>query len=127
MKNAKEMIYQPNRLEPPEILAIGTHKGFTYYVLSLGTHPCAYVDVSETELCGVDYDDINISCHGDLTYSNAKLNGIDKVGWYIGWDYAHFGDYCMYGSFELTGKRWCTLEIIDECKKVVDEIVKNYK
>ena len=123
----KEMIYSAETLNPPEMLADGEYKGFHFYVLNLGTHPCAYVDVTETDLNGKDYKDIDVSCHGGLTYSRKYLNTVDKKGWFIGWDYAH---YCDFVGYELEmpigiimgGKRWTTAEIVEECKQVIDQI-----
>ena len=82
----KEMIYSAQKLNPPEMLADGEYKGFHFYVLNFGTHPCAYVDVTETDLNGKEYTDIDISCHGGLTYSMEYLNTIEKTGWVIGWE-----------------------------------------
>lgn len=74
----KEMIYSAKGLNPPEMLADGVYKGFHFYVLNLGIHPCAYIDVTETDLNGKDYTDIDISCHGGLTYSEDYLRTVDK-------------------------------------------------
>ena len=123
----KEMIYFAKWLNPPEMLADGEYKGFHFYVLNLGTHPCAYIDVTETDLNGKDYVDIDISCHGGLTYSEKYLRTVDKKGWFIGWDYAHC---CDFSGYELnmpvhvrtSGKRWTTAEIVEECKQVIDQI-----
>ena len=128
----REMIYQATRLNPPEQIASGNYKGFDYYVLNLGTHPCAYIDVSDTELKQTHYDDIDIDCHGGLTYSREYLNTIDKKGWFIGWDYAH---YCDFAGYELAmptslssyGKKWTTQEIVKECETVIDQLVKLLK
>jgi hypothetical protein len=158
------MIYERKRLDPPERIAEGEYKGFTYYVLNLGTHPCAYVDVTNTNLHGKDYSDIDIECHCGLTYSREYLNTVEKNGWFIGWDYAHYCDFVGYylavrdestgklvsdlGSeskkcwiFRRSaesairdysdplityGKKWTTEEIVDECKCVIDQIVKKY-
>lgn len=124
----KEMIYQSERLVNPIILATDEYKGFPYYVVSNGTHPCAYVDVSGTKLHGMDYDEIDVFCHGGLTYSDKYLSGVDKTGWYIGWDYAHCDDWVGYydnsRSFMRKANRWTTLEMIDECKDVIDQIIK---
>ena len=49
----KQMIYSSVRTQP-EQLAVGEYKGFDYYVLSMGTHPCAYIDVTDTDLNGKD-------------------------------------------------------------------------
>ena len=70
---------------------------------------------------------MDISCHGGLTYSEEYLRTVDKKGWFIGWDYAH---YCDFLGYELempiyirtNGKKWTTYEIINECKQVIDQI-----
>jgi hypothetical protein len=118
----KEMIYSPKRLNPPERLADGNYKGFDYYVLNLGTHPCAYVDVTDTKLNHIQYNDIDIECHGGLTYSRGFLITVDKEGWFIGWDYAHFNDFSGDGLFSRYGKKWTTQEMVNECKRVIDQI-----
>jgi hypothetical protein len=123
----REMIYQENRLNPPEQIAKGNYNGFDYYVLNLGTHPCAYVDVTDTNFNGKNYHNIDVECHWGLTYSEDFLMTVDKIGWFIGWDYAHCDDYSGYYT-ELDGslyhlKRWTTQEIINECRKVIDQLV----
>lgn len=123
----KEMVYSANRIDPKRI-AEGTYKGLDYYVLNLGTHPCAYIDVTETLLNGKEYGDIDVKCHGGLTYSRNYLTTVDKHGWFIGWDYAHDGDFAGYemmfpSNLQSDGKHWATGEIVDECKNVIDQIV----
>lgn len=125
------MIYQKVRLNSPEQIAKGNYNDFDYYVLSMGTHPCAYIDVTNTELDGKEYDEIDLNCHGGLTYSESGLATTSKTGWFIGWDYAHCNDYSGYYT-ESDGslyhlKRWTTQEIINECKEVIDQIVKLLK
>lgn len=125
----REMVYTAKRLEPPERIAEGKYKGFTYYVLNLGTHPCAYIDVTDTNLHGVNYNQIEIDCHWGLTYSRDFLATVDKKGWFIGWDYAHYGDFTGYDMempeyLQSHGEKWTTEEIVKECKKVIDQIVK---
>lgn len=117
-----EMEYQNTRVKPYR-LADGTYKGFPYYVLSMGTHPCAYVDVSALSKCGIDT--YRIDCHGGITYSNKHLATVDGEGWFIGWDYAHYYDYSgmVPDCYSENLKRWTTGEIVDECKNVIDQIV----
>lgn len=127
----KPVIYNKNRLGSTEQIAAGTYKNFDYYVLNLRTHPTAYVDVSDSLLNGVCYDDIDIYCHGGFTYSESTLKTVDKKGWFIGWDYAHYGDYINYGDTSLNNmfsndKKWTTEEIVEECKNVIDQIVEKY-
>lgn len=127
----KEMIYSANRLNPPERIADGEYKGFNYYVLNLGTHPCAYIDVANTKLHGEYYDDIDLVCHCGLTYSREYLSTVEKKGWFIGWDYAHYCDFAGYEinfpcELRTNGKRWTTEEIVDECKTVINQIISKY-
>ena len=127
----KEMIYSDTRINPPERLADGEYKGFHFYVLTLGTHPCAYVDVTDSDLNGTHYTDINIECHCGLTYSRDYLHTVDKKGWFIGWDYAHYGDFAGYElempiDIRTNGKKWTTYEIINECKQVIDQIATDH-
>lgn len=128
-----QMIYTPNRSNKGEILATGTYKNFKYYVVSYGTHPCAYVDVSNTSLANKDYCENDIDCHGGLTYGRDYLSAVDteKINgkWYIGWDYDHYGDYTpnpfinTFGVYRECEKRWTTEEIVAECKNVINQIV----
>lgn len=124
----KEMVYTANTIKP-ERLFKGTYQGIDFYVLSLGTHPCAYIDVTNTSLNNKNYYDIEVSCHGGLTYSRNYLATVDKKGWFIGWDYAHYMDYLgcnllLPDYLQSNGKRWTTKEIIEECKNVIDQIKK---
>ncbi len=127
----REMIYFTQRLYPPEVLADGKYKGFHFYVLNLGIHPCAYVDVTDTDLNGKDYGNIDIECHCGLTYSREYLCTVDKKGWFIGWDYAHGCDFSGYDigmpiCRRMNRKKWTTAEIVNECKQVIDQLVTDH-
>ena len=125
----KEMIYQQTRLKEPEILASGEHKGYNYYVVSLGTHPCGYIEIPRnSKYFNVDYDNIPVECHGGLTYGRDFLHTVsapDDNRYFIGWDYAHYGDYVGYDSmFGLNGGAiHFTAEIVGECKNVIEQLV----
>ena len=132
----KPMFYQAKRLIPPEQIARGTYKGLDYYVLNLGAHPCAYIDVTDTSLHDIEYEKIDIVVHGGLTYSRSSLATVDKTGWFIGWDYNHYGDFTgadmmfpllklFHPELQFGGKQWTTEEIIDEHLNVIYQIVKN--
>ena len=127
----KEMIYQAKRLTPPEQIARGTYKGLDYYVLNLGTHPCAYIDVTDTSLHDIKYEEIDIVVHGGLTYSRPSLATVDKPGWFIGWDYSHYGDFTgadmMFPpELQLGGKQWTTEEIVIHCEDVINQMITNH-
>lgn len=112
-----------------EVLFEGTYKGYQFYILSLGTHPTAYIEIpKESKLFGKDYDDINISVHGGLTYADDHLQDIKKDTWFIGWDYAHLGDYFGFDSLFDTGinrksKKWTTEEIFDDVVNAIEQII----
>lgn len=115
-----EMVYQEKRERT--LLACGTHKGLDYYVVSLGTHPCAYVDYKDYN---VDEDDIY--CHGGVTYHEGVLYLPEGplYGNIIGWDYAHSGDYVTFSFFP--GMKHTTDEMIADCIDVIEQIVKEEK
>lgn len=109
-----------------KIVLIDKYRGLTYYIVTLGPYPCAYVNVKDTIFDGKFYSDIPIECHGGLTYSENYLQEIEDKGWFIGWDYAHWGDYTAYSkAFNLTRtKKWTIEEIKEECKNVIDQLIK---
>lgn len=118
----KEMVYKPERCDPEQLMH-GTWRGFDYYVLNLGTHPCAYVDISEYE--GEPLNVEKIDCHGGITYLEQYLATVDRKGEFIGWDYAHCWDYngaCRDFPYTKELKRWTTAEMVNECKHVIDQI-----
>ena len=124
MNDLHDMVYKENRCEP-QVLAHDIYHGRNYYVISFGTHPCAYVDVSD--LLSMtrkerEYIENAIDCHGGITYSDAELVVENKTGWYIGWDYAHCTDYFGYMPHESLAKKWTTPEMVSECKRVIDQI-----
>ena len=123
----KPMVYQAER--KIEILCEGTYKGYQFYILNLGTHPTAYVEIpKESKLFHKGYmeiDDINV--HGGLTYAEDHLQDIKEDTWFIGWDYAHAGDYLGFeailpSQLRLNEKKWTTEEIFDDVVSVIEQI-----
>lgn len=117
-----------------ELLCKDKYKNYNYYVLNLGTHPTAYIEIpKENKLYRKSYNEIyeigcDIDVHGGLTYSDNELMGVKSENWFIGWDYAHVYDYCGYEEsmpeiIRTYGKKWTTEEIIEECKYAIDQII----
>ena len=78
----KEMVYISDPNADREILDEGYVHGYHYCIVSLGSHPCAYVEIPKDHPCyGLDYGKIKVSCHGGLTYS-ASVSGcvLDWLG-----------------------------------------------
>lgn len=123
----KQMEYSSERKR--EILFEGKYKNYQFYILNLGTHPTAYVEIPKrNKLYGKSYHYIDIDVHGGLTYSEDYLKGIKENSWFIGWDYGHFGDYMGYQvklpvDFSMYDKKWTTEEIFEEVKDVINQII----
>lgn len=108
----------------------GNYRGFEYRIMDLGTHPTAYVKIPRNHpYYKKDWsnDNIDIEVHGGITYSRNYLTcEADHLsGWWIGWDYAHYGDHL--GWEDYNGKRWTTMEILNDVKYVIDQCVEVIK
>lgn len=110
-------------------LAVGVYRGFQYAVFNIrGVNPCGYVNIlgHENELIDdpeatYDWEHFNwLDCHGGVTYAEAGL-GSFAGGYWIGWDYAHYNDYVSFAG-DVFGRRYCTGEIVLECKNVINQI-----
>lgn len=125
----KPMVYK--KRGDIEILDNGVYNGYQYWIVSYGSHPCAYVELpKDHKYYGKDYADIPIDCHGGITYSGCH----DKISnsFLIGWDYAHCDDYLYCNSTKFlgsdvqsfldSGKKWTTEEIFEEVKQVIDQL-----
>lgn len=95
-----------------------------------GSHPCGYVRLPDEIAVKIMEDNSSKYCedsiwidadiHGGITYSGFMD---DFAGYFIGWDYAHYGDYTWTGYDHLfrepDEKHWTTDEVIEEAKLVV--------
>ena len=118
-----------------DTLAHGTYKGYQFWIISFGTHPCAYVEIPEDhEYYGRGYEDMPLDVHGGLTFARDNLvyhEYSDKYGccvrsricdtWIVGWDYAHLGDYASY-SPEMGGRRHSTTMIYNDVKYAINQL-----
>lgn len=88
------------KVEKRTIVRNKKHGKLRFVVLRANFSWTAYVGIPEDhELAGKNYDDIDVNCHGGLTYSGKGGDGFLPKGYYwYGWDYAHLGDYCWYES-----------------------------
>lgn len=116
-------------------IASGTYRGVPYLVLNRsGKHPCAYIDIRDA-VCkpelrlgggGPHSSWKGVEPHGGWTYDEIGVKGCGnslKLDRWIGWDYAHAGDYTVLSSgCELPGHRWTTAEIVDEIMDVIDAL-----
>ena len=130
----KEMQYQFEK--KAEVLATGYCLGLLYYIMNLGSHPTAYVKIPENhKYYKKDICEIDVNVHGGITYSGNHLyieNNQKIEGWFIGWDYAHWGDYMGYEEkfpmkLRTGGKKWTVKEIYKEVREACYQIQKNAK
>ena len=117
------------------------YKNYQYTVLQMPMgHLCGYVKVPKGHpYYGKDYDSMDIDCHGGLTYATmhtgdpdiriTKKNNFEKYfskGFWIGFDYAHSGDWEFYSRNSDFNEKYNTLhqpeEVEQECKKVIDQL-----
>lgn len=129
----KEMVY--TNKEKREWLDHGVFKGFEYVIMSLGTHPTAYVGIPKTEAYTIFHEnrlsDL-IDVHGGITYENSYIrdenkNEYSNDKWWIGWDYAHLYDYMPDNDYGQYRKKWTTEEILEDVKSVIDQIIERGK
>ena len=128
-RDMKEMVYQAER--KLEILFEGEYLDHKFVILNLGTHPTAYVECKIPNCNGYDDKrlyDIQVHCgftyFGDLSHLNKPYKLM-----YLGWDYAHCGDYAGYymkypEMCVLGEKQWTTIEIYEEVKSVIEQLIK---
>lgn len=126
----KPMIYKSTK--NIEILFQGSYNNFDFIIVSYGPHPCAYVKIpADHKYYKTCYDDIDVDVHGGLTFGDNLLhiNIGNPDDYYLGWDYAHFGDYSGHDIiFQVEkdlNKKWTTEEIFEEVKSVIDQLIKN--
>ena len=137
----KEMHYQKSRTF--NILAHGEYGGFQYWIVSMGTHPCAYIDATAISDRLDKYDDGSlverdvVPCHCGISYCEDHLKNVwdeafdgfePGVRRFVGWDYAHIGDHYEHPIPEFAddgGRKWWTTgEILDDVKEAIDGIAK---
>ena len=132
------MVYTREVQKPREgvVIAQGFYNGLNYYVKNInGRHPTAYVEIPQGHkaynMNFYPYQDdyVNLEVHFGVTYEDKVLLAVDNEGSrghkFVGWDYGHAGDFeggYIDTTLEMSGKRWTTEEIVEECKSAIDQI-----
>lgn len=133
----KPMIYYKERLTPAEVLSIGQYKRYDFFIVNMGTHPTAYVRIPKTHpFYEKHYDEANPAPKGFLggiftfaehsAHFDGHLDSLIPRGWYLGWDYAHIGDYIgnPFRPFNPeTERKYTTEEMIEDCKTVINYLL----
>ncbi len=118
----KEMVYKPNF--DIEVLVKESFDGYDYLIVSYGTHPCAYVKIPKSHpLYGKNYTEMDIACHGGPTFSgNLEIDSTDPDNFYVGWDYAHAGDYSGYNENGQQDKKYTVADILEDVDYVIYQL-----
>ena len=128
---SKEIVYQ--REVKKEIIEHNVYRGYEYYIVNYGIHPCAYVEDKwgyEKEV----YDSMNV--HGGVTFFEIPDHFDEsQKKKFIGWDYAHYGDYSgiddlnkMFFIYEgKVTKKWTYEEILEDIHNVIEQIENQIK
>ena len=127
----KEMVYGGKT----NLLYACSFNGYDIAIINIrGSHPCAYIRIPDEKIKAIKartaadftkyyyWEDGQV--HGGFTYGMFGKPGDYeelKEGFWLGWDYAHCGDYTyddayvdMLLSRETREKKWTTLEILHE-------------
>lgn len=109
----------------------GVYKGVKWLILRMPEtkHLCGYVQVPK-EFCDIPYNDLNIQCHGGLTFSGKHYSA---EGYWIGFDCVHSGDFYPGNSYRLSHHNYETTEtyknisfVENECIKIIDQLKKGF-
>ena len=132
----QEMIYKNKIGYLKDILDWGTWHNYEYVILNLHSHPTAYVCLTSDDIFSQKhYDDIPVTVHGGLTFSDPILYRIKQYSpkykcdvntsiardWIIGWDYGHYGDYSRV--LQNSGRKYTKQEILEDTKSVIKQLI----
>lgn len=139
----EELYFDIKEEKAAKLVKRGKCLGRDYAIVSLGTHPCAYVALLEDDLH--DWDKLNEcdAVHEGITFGTSpdvlltsdaippqpglKAQAISAPHGIVGWDYGHWCDYHepagassfpelaeMYRKLNKGTKKWTLSEIEDE-------------
>ena len=134
----KPMKYVPRLLHPAQVLCLGKYKKYDFLAVNMGTHPTAYVRIPSThKFYEKHYDFINPQPKafraGPFTFSRPSSEFASHLdiqipnGWYLGWDYAHIGDYICtpFTHNSNDARKYTTEDIIADCKYIINYLLEN--
>lgn len=121
IKQMNSKLYSKKRFT--ECLYSDEYKGYKCAIVTIGTHPCAYVECKNTTLRYFDLLKSEVIAKRGVTYTGPGYWGwgSDKLRW-IGWAYCYMGDYCeAYPS--MFDKKWTLKEIHADIRQVIDVLI----
>ncbi len=145
------MKYDPKlwHKKKPAVLHEGKLSCLEFRIVNLGAFPCAYIGldpkeervkrfVKDIKKQEHGYDTLDFPVHGGVTFFDEGNDiQISKDTFWIGWDYAHMGDYINFGlrdipavigwPKELPCKKWTTEEMYDEVAQVIPLVLEKLR
>ena len=126
----EKIVYKQLLSKDREVLENGLYNGYKFWIISYGSHPCAYVELQDTHpyygKCNCDAYDLDIDVHGGITFGDFGLGStISNKHFILGWDYNHFNDYNYNDDirgYSSCGKKWTTEEIFEDVKNVINQL-----
>ena len=113
--------------QPGTVYANWEEDGLRCLVMRGPVSLCAYIGVkSGHPLYGVDYPNIDgVDCHGGLTFSRA--GGGEGMPWpdgywWIGWDYAHYGDRVFYDTRSFDNMDWNPDDVVSDMRDTIEQV-----
>ena len=107
------------------VIIEGEMDGLQYRIYSFGNYPTAYVEATEEQID--EFYDYGNVVHGGFTFSGTFPNDEDQDRKWLGWDYAHAGDYVAFfhnlndAAEMLYGEphKYTVQEIMEDIKRAV--------
>ncbi len=136
MNKIKEMVYSTAMTDSEVLYSERFEDGTGILVLNVRhEHPCGYITfpgIEKVKDCDsifieTDEDDDWYDVHGGFTFYDRLHWPEAEDDFWLGWDYAHLGDYTTFGGMlnpDSTDKKWTTEEVIEEANKALEYIRK---
>jgi len=117
---------------PGTIYADWEQDGYRCLIMRGPCSICGYIGMKEGHPAfGKDYNDIDVRCHGGLTFAHDDKTGGDRWPsgwWWFGWDYAHYGDVPFYdlrdGRVYYDDQEWSPKDVCAEFPEIIEEFNK---
>lgn len=100
------------------VIIEGEMDGLQYRIYSFGNYPTAYVEATEEQID--EFYNYGNVVHGGFTFSGTFPNDEDQDRKWLGWDYAHAGDYVPFMHNVLAPHKWTIDEIMEDVKRAVE-------
>jgi hypothetical protein len=125
MKKYKDDLWDVSEIPSGTILRDWFDEGVRILVMRGPASMNVYLGIPKDHpLAGFDYDDLNVNCHGGLTFGSEGGKYWPKGYFWYGYDYAHLGDFTIFeekGARDIQAeydhsedKKWTLREIVDD-------------